>query len=454
MEIKDQIHFDSLDVPMMASEGLRCTSDAWYGGAYGYVNNDNEWVIEPQFSSQNRFVDGVAVVSKWQDGHPYDQNRPANPFDSGMVDRQGNVILPLVYKSHSSELCDGLAVFESEAGYEYFDNTGRNPFGRCFEKAFNFMWGYAVVKSNGKWHVINPQGELVKEFKQPHRFDNAQFHEMRGALLRKKNGKYGITDWMGNWHIKPIYDDIRVESHVLCATLNGKIGLIDFDGNVVLDFIFDNLDGYDYGYAKATIGDKVGIVRYCTGELIVPAEFDECSWLEKSGFYARKGDKWHRFDEFGKELPIALWGLIDKTGNWVVKPRYTSLEPFCDNRYRIQLGTHWDLMDAFGNVLIEPKVYTRIGDIDLGTGYASVESADSCDNDGFINRDGKFYLAPFEPGTYSRQLYLPESQLEAFEENGLWGFRDSEGAIVVEPQFTEVGKMVNGHAPAAITIKN
>lgn len=456
-DYRGSIHFDVDDIPMRLSEGRRCTSaNESYGGPYGYVDENNEWVVKPKFDSLNRFVDGLAIVGWSEQSEPYDPMHPMMIHHDGMIDIHGNVVIPLEYTAHSSELREGLAVFESKAGYEYFDKYGHNPFGRAFEKTFDFMWGYAAVKMDGVWCVIDRNGRVVKTLKNQKAMDKRKDHELKGIFCRKLNGKYGMKDWMGNWKIPAVYDEAMYECcGVVQAVFQGNIGFINTNNEVILDFQFDRLYGNDYGYSLAFKGNKVGMVRFVNGELIVPAEYDECTWIADSHFYARKGDEWHRFNELGKEVPVLWWGVIDTSGKWVVYPQYTFMESMQYDTFMVRIGERWGLISKDGTVLLKPDwfdVMTRFDD----KGLAFVENKgaliDDPKADGYIDFHGNFYPRG-DDRISGHYMEADPSEFESFEEDGLWGFKKPDGSILIEPRFAEVGKFIKGLAPAAI-IKN
>lgn len=96
-------------------------------GKWGYVNRQSEWVIAPQWDQVEEFSEGRAAVGGWQRW--------------GIIDRSGQLVVPMDYKSPSfttraerrifespfqpfSEGCAAAEIFTSEAEYLFFDRQG------------------------------------------------------------------------------------------------------------------------------------------------------------------------------------------------------------------------------------------------------------------------------------------------------------------------------------------
>ena len=125
-------------------------------------------------------------------------------------------------------------------------------------------------------------------------------------------------------------------------------------------------------------------------------------------WYAAKGDN-------------GLWGHIDETGNWVIPPKFDSAGDFRGNYAWIQQG----------------------------------------DREGFANRDGEIVLLLDESG---KEYPLPEGinaancdtvisggLFEVVDENGLYGYCNTSGEVVIEPQFAYTFEFEDGYAEVELT---
>ena len=159
------------------------------------------------------------------------------------------------------------------------------------------------------------------------------------------------------------------------------------------------------------------------------------------------------------------WGLIDRDGQWAVSPRFEQLESFSEGRGIAFDGERFGIIDADGEWVAEPRFRSAGRRTALET-YSYSESPLTPFRDGYttycwnprpgtdrgchlIDRDGHTRLADQdyrELGRVSEGLvaYQPD---EGFRSP--WGFLDTDGEVVIEAQFHEVGPFVDGLAPAA-----
>ena len=442
---KESIYYDWNDLPMLLSDGLRCTMDD--DGRFGYVDDEDNWVIEPVFHTRVSFKNGVAIVSG------------GTCSRGNIINTKGEKLMNQDYAAHSQEFSNGLALFSDGwqwpdfHDYFFVNEQGVNPFGRVFEDARPFIWGFAAVKDNGKWYVMDTKGKLLKQIRN-YWWLNDSYSTTYGYRPGKYRGKCGMKNLMGEWMIKPIFDEIYLNwaGASISAKLNGKWGLLDMNGDILVDFKFDELWGPEYGIIKVKKVDKFGLL-HMNGTILVPPVYDECSWLKGRYLYARNGNMWDSFTEEGYPIDLPLWGIIDTHGNWVVEPKYSEIKSMDNGLFRIRQAEHWGLMKADGTVLIEPTKFTTIRSFKDGRAYAETyPMADNQSCHGTIDIEGNFYENEDEGDGPEYEDDIA-SEFYPFRENGYLGFKDQDGSVVTSPRYEEVGKFVNGLAPAAI-IKN
>ena len=162
-----------------------------------------------------------------------------------------------------------------------------------------------------------------------------------------------------------------------------------------------------------------------------------------------------RFVSPSSEFDVRL-GYIDKTGEFIIPPRFFDMEglegaenfseglaaatlPEAEDEEGFSL---YGYINRTGSMVIEPKFY---GAHAFSDGIAVVESYS---NEGtifaFINKQGDIIFE--HPQAY--EAYDSSEGLAAININSLWGFIDSTGRLVIEPQFPMVGRFSNGLAPA------
>ena len=100
---------------------------------------------------------------------------------------------------------------------------------RPFEWVDKFSEGLARVEQNGKYGLINTQGEVVA----PCIYDYGTGDFSEGLVRVTQNDKYGFINTKGEVVIPCIYDDARIFSEGLALVeQNGKLSVINTEGKV------------------------------------------------------------------------------------------------------------------------------------------------------------------------------------------------------------------------------
>jgi len=77
------------------------------------------------------------------------------------VDEQGVMKIPPV-GVHVYDFHDGVARVQDENGYFYIDTKGNAVHSGRYEVATDMVGGFATVKKDGKWYIMNSSGRLIK----------------------------------------------------------------------------------------------------------------------------------------------------------------------------------------------------------------------------------------------------------------------------------------------------
>ncbi|MFT6356119.1 MAG: hypothetical protein ACJAVF_000460 [Paraglaciecola sp.] len=198
------------------SEGKAFAQDA-ETGRYGYINQDGEWVIEPKFSRCLDFKDGKAVV--------FQGNKKA-----GLIDETGKFMIePSINQMLIFSEGRGLVMDYSNGFYYITDQA--NIYDGFYEKAGKFENGIAVVKSEGRWGIINQKGiEII-----PPKYDKIEAFENGYARVRI-SGFSGLTNLKGELIVQPDYEYISYAGEGLFRVeKDDKIGYYNMDGGCVWD---------------------------------------------------------------------------------------------------------------------------------------------------------------------------------------------------------------------------
>ena len=135
----------------------------WINGKGGFIDKTGKIAIEPQFEQLFPFSEGLAVFSHGV------ELRPGTKY--GYIDKSGKIVIPAQFGS-ARQFTQGMAVVRV-GGYEigdngqygYIDKNGEYAIKPIYSKAGSFRDGLALVSSDGPWHYINRESDIVWSLK-------------------------------------------------------------------------------------------------------------------------------------------------------------------------------------------------------------------------------------------------------------------------------------------------
>ena len=256
---------------------------------------------------------------------------------SGVIDRQGNIIIP----------------------EEYDEIKIPNP-----EKALFVCYKAEDIKIlNANKEEILTQYEKVE----PIRLKNVESDLMyeKSVLKYLENGKYGLIDFDGKKITKPIYeeiDSVPYKEGEILVKLDGKYGIINIKGNNIVNNMYDSIsvdgyyvdsDGYKYaGYITSITteeGYRYGYVNY-KGKEILKNEYNEISRItdieDNNNTYllcAKNGQ----------------YGILENE-KVIINNEYQSIRyDRTNDLFIIEKGTRYGIAKRDGNVIV-PTQYNQI----------------------------------------------------------------------------------------------
>ncbi len=151
------------------------------------------------------------------------------------------------------------------------------------------------------------------------------------------------------------------------------------------------------------------------------------------------------------------WGFVDKSGEMIVKKRFTDVLPFCEGLAAVQHKETWGFIDKTGTVAIEPafaKAYSFQGqwaraaipaEADAGRGVQLFQF-------GFIDRKGAWAIEPafaFVDAFAENRALVNKGGKWAWGRRlfgGAWGFIDRQGEVVIEAVYDKAHPFSEGLA--------
>jgi hypothetical protein len=138
-------------------------------------------IVEPIYDNARLFSEGLSTV---QLGNKY-----------GLVDEQGNFVLPLQEMKYLGRLRDGLISFCTNDKYGFLDKTGQEKIKPQFELTSEFSERLCWVQNEKGLHgYIDTLGRLVI----PYTFQNA-YDFLRSQATVQLNGVWGMIDKAGRF---------------------------------------------------------------------------------------------------------------------------------------------------------------------------------------------------------------------------------------------------------------
>lgn len=417
----------------------------------------------------------------------------------------GMVLILALHHVGSSELCAQTGaetllapvVREGKTGFIEPDGDVRIPF--HFEKASHFSGSAAPAMSEGKWGLIDGNGNWILEPSLDHivTYASGLFLVNQGGQMvigKITGGRWGLVDDQGTFRIPLRSDPVQYPVGGIAVTRrDNKWGWIVIeDGGEVppqFDFVGSASEGLVAVNAGGTVtasgfvsGGKWGY-RNVHGSEMLPCSYEAAYPFQNGRAIVKREGR---------------WGVIDTTGKFLIQPRYDELAEASEGCYTASLGSRWGILDAHGAFLI-PAVFIGIAEAEWneirvasqGTKWGAINRkgkwkikprfdalkqfdegillAAMNENYGLINVKGKWILPPdysaiyFDAATKRYLLYqgaktgLASDKGEvlitprqgglkicapgiiAFSESGLWGLMNERGEVIVKPSYSEIG---------------
>lgn len=183
----------------------------------------------------------------------------------------------------SKAVSEGRALIYNE-GYEFFDYNSKEFVLSKYEDASIYTNGIAVVKENGKWHMINAEGKAVNntEYDEVKLYDNGEYL-YDGLMLASINGKYALytQDGEKKYDIPGENADKYFGQPIAFQDENGKWGFVD-KGNIVISPQYDEAKSFSSNVAAVRIGDTWGYINR-NGKLVIDCQFVDAGYFTSEG---------------------------------------------------------------------------------------------------------------------------------------------------------------------------
>ncbi len=321
-------------------------------GKTGFVDAAGNLVIpikydEVKDESEGIFKEGlmgVKIGKKW-----------------GFINLLGDMVIQPKWEkiyNFSEKLCGfsppGSDIFDAKKGY--IDKKGIEVIpAKYYSPLFgsDFHDGLAGIRVNEKTGFINREGKIIIP---PDYYLVKRFSDGLAAAVKVEDGKYGYLDKKGNWAITPQYDQAYdfIDGRAMVEK-DGKHQMIDKNGNVKIRFE----EKLQVGFTRAKFYDNriiysknemFGILNE-KGKRVTPPKFKGCGFLYSEGLIG--------VSETCEGSALSCEGgyyFIDVNGEKVINGPFEDVSTFSEGVCWVKKGGVWGLIDKSGNWLIEPML--------------------------------------------------------------------------------------------------
>jgi hypothetical protein len=210
---------------------------------YGFINEKGKWVITPQFSAADQFVEGKARVQqngKW-----------------GYINKKGKFVIQPQFNLCYS-FTEGLAPASLKNNlWGLIDSTGKFVLQPVYYNITGVFAGIVCTQQNmtDHWEIRTIKNKTTIK---------TSFTRMLGftdslSAARDTSNKWGFVDFRGQWVIPPTYTNAGSFSEGLAAVQQDykSWGFINKKGEWIIQPAFDRIGSFKNGLAMMEMGNDI-----------------------------------------------------------------------------------------------------------------------------------------------------------------------------------------------------
>ncbi len=385
-------------------------------------------------------------------------------FNYGVVDRDGNLILPITY--------DDISNYDSPSLFKLTDNHKCGLANKNGDIIADLLYNEISYISDGEIYLYKGDYkgmcDIYGNMIVPPEYDDIVYSGNKIAMV-KDAGKWQLLYCNRNelspvWYdeVYEITEGIQTDNSMIkgyYVLKGGKWGCIDSFGNTVIDFRYDALDKFDErGRARVIYNGKFGIID-CGGKIIIPPAYDYLYPFGKlSVTVAILGNRYGAIDTNGSvEIPFEYdhiysfnnspttvaykdkkFSVISADGQILSDKKYLYIEEF-RNGLALAYSSGYGYIDHMGNEVI-PCIHSEIKQ---GTALSV-----------FLKKDNKWAL--FSPAGDNLTGYIYsnagefENGLSAVSirdgRNDIYGYVNDSGDVIIPFKYSSAQKFKYGRA--------
>jgi len=360
------------------------------GIKYGYVDKTGKMVIKPQFDKAGDFHEGLAYACNSKCGY---------------INKIGKFVISPQFDT-AENFSEGLAALEINKKWGYIDKTGKFVIKPVFNYGYEFKEGLAYVNSLSVTTIKN------------------EYINKAGKIIIKES----------NYKITP---SIFIDNMSLIE-INNKYGFINRTGKIIIPAVFDNTKLFNEGLAPVKQDNKYG----STLNIKIKNPNDKIVLVKQN-------NKWISIDKTVLSRQNSKWGFIDKNGNYVIEPRFETVDNFNEGLAPVKTNgeygiAKWGFINKGGYPVIDPE-FEDAGKFNEGLAPVMLNN-----KVGFINKKGEIVIKPqFGKRRFPNDCLFHEGMARV-NINDKIGFVNKQGILIVKPVYIDVEDFSEGLAKVGV----
>jgi hypothetical protein len=447
--------YDDLSV---FSHGL---APAKQNGKFGYIDRNGIVVIPFKFENESHFYKCKLARARLNGKY-------------GFIDQKGNQVVPIKFEKVRSNKIDSFVCVMENGKWAFFSCEGKQltkfEFDQITESPYSetsytyFESGLCRVQKNGKLGYINSNFQTVIPFG---KYQESETFDLSKRAVVKTKGKYGLINTQDKFILEPKYQSIdyfKYPSGRYKVQYANKYGIIDSIGQEILPTqyleIIPNyfqIDTLRKGILilKKNIGNS--IVTDYNGQVLIPEKYDDIGIFEvhdnTSYSIVKKNGKFGLINHLDEILlPIennlvekrrwfdyliveknGFQGIYSKSGKEIISKKYEEIDPcyYNDNeRFIVKKNGLFGVIDINENIIIPIEFDSISNWVEYGPEAHFVVKNDK---HGLINREGKVIVPPI----YDKIL-VDNSKLIKVKNSKLFGTVNWKNVIVHPIEYEQI----------------
>lgn len=242
----------------------------------------------------------------------------------GVINNFGNILIRPKYRG-LSQINKKTYIVSTGKGEKYHILGSRNDFTEAdidlsskYDKILSFCSHVAIVRKDGMDFILDLYSYEMKILGSNYKVVSDFINRM--AVIKGRNGKYGLINEEGDIVIEPEYQYLSLEGEDMVLFREGKnYGYMDRMENIIIPAAFKEITPFYKDRAIFKVNGKEGVVDI-TGKVIVLPEYMEVIGIRDNLYILRT------------EKGV---GVFNEKGKAVTEPKYYGITFFGKNNFKV-----------------------------------------------------------------------------------------------------------------------